>query len=103
MRWQFDVLGSANILHELLMQFWAEAQIAESQQGQNCGARSKALCTCRAGEKPKRRKLQPATPISRSVRETLTDFVADDSHFRQHMKQTPVALRTRRATRFGGL
>ncbi|KAA6416833.1 MAG: kinesin motor domain containing [Trebouxia sp. A1-2] len=57
----------------------------------------------RAAERPKRRKLQPATPISRSVQETLTDFVADDSHFRQHMKQTPVALRTRRATRFGGL
>jgi len=37
------------------------------------------------------------------VQETLTDFVADDSHFRQHMQQTPVALRTRRATRFGGL
>jgi len=53
--------------------------------------------------KPKRRKLQPATPISRSVQETLTDFVADDSHFRQHMKQTPVALRTRHATRLGGL
>ena len=77
-----DIQECADILHELLIQ---------------------ALCTCRAGGKPKRRKLQPATPISRSVQETLTDFVADDSHFRQHMKQTPVALRTRRATRFGGL
>ena len=41
--------------------------------------------------------------MSRSVQEALGEFVADDSHFRQHMKQTPVALRTRRATRFGGL
>ena len=60
------------------------------------------LLHCR-NEQPKRRKLQPATPMSRSVQEALGDFVADDSIFRQHMKQTPVALRTRRATRFGGL
>ena len=57
----------------------------------------------RRDEQPKRRKLQPATPMSRSVQEALGDFVADDRIFRQHMKQTPVALRTRRATRFGGL
>ena len=60
------------------------------------------LLHCR-DEQPKRRKLQPATPMSRSVQEALGDFVANDSIFRQHMKQTPIALRTRRATRFGGL
>ena len=58
----------------------------------------------RDGGKRKKRKLQPATPMSRSVQEALgEEFVADDSLFRQHMKQTPVALRTRRATRFGAL
>ena len=41
--------------------------------------------------------------MSRCVQEALGEFVADDSHFMQHMKQTPVALRTRRATRFGAL
>ena len=58
---------------------------------------------CRNADRPKRRKLQPPTPIGKSVQEALGEFVADDHIFRQHMKQTPVALRTRRATRFGPL
>jgi len=62
-----------------------------------------ALRTCKAGGRPKRRKVQPATPISRSVSEALTDFVADasyDSQIRQHIKQSPVTLRTRCATAY---
>ena len=57
----------------------------------------------RADEKPKRRKLQPPTPMGKTVQEALGEFVGDDSIFRQQMKQTPVALRTMRATRFGPL
>ena len=41
--------------------------------------------------------------MSRSVQEALGEFVAGDNLFQQRMEQTPVALRTRRATRFGGL
>lgn len=42
--------------------------------------------------------------MGKSVQEALGDFVAaDDRMFRQQIKQTPVALRTRRATRFGPL